>query len=69
MFRTKYIKKIPWDYNDYKRAYYWALDQIHKIEDEEEWEASPDFFYCKNLCGYRNCCMFATGGDERFGEI
>ena len=58
MFRMKYIKQIPWDYQEYKEAYYWALDQIHKLESEEEWEPNIDFFYCKNLCGYRFNCPY-----------
>lgn len=58
MFRTKYLKKIPWKKEDYEEAYYWALDQIHLLENESEWEPNVNFFYCKNLCGYRFNCPY-----------
>lgn len=66
MFRTKTIKSIPWKREDYEEAYYWALDQIHKLEQEEEWSSNADFFYCKNLCGYRNNCIVARGDADDF---
>ena len=64
MFRTKYIKKIYWTREAYDEAYYWALDQIHKLEQEEDWEPHVDFFYCRNLCGYRNNCFDAQSMEE-----
>ena len=64
MFRMKYIKQIPWDYQEYQESYYWALDQIHKLEEESEWEPTIDFFYCKSLCGYRNNCPYVTESGE-----
>ena len=66
MFRTKIIKRIPWMESEYKKAYYWALDQIHKLEEEKDWLPNKDFFYCKNLCGYRNNCEMAQFDEELF---
>lgn len=63
MFRSKFIKRIPWTQEAYEEAYYWALDQIHTLENEKIWSPNVDFFYCKNLCGYRNNCMF--GSEDR----
>jgi hypothetical protein len=53
------------NYQEYQEAYYWALDQIHKLESEEEWEPNIDFFYCNNLCGYRFNCPYVTQEVEK----
>lgn len=34
----------------------WFIDEIHKIEQEEKWEKTPNEYFCKNLCGSRKNC-------------
>lgn len=59
MFKDQNNIKIPWDKEEYEEAIQWALDTIHKIEQEEEWRANPDWYYCHNLCGQRfNACPY-----------
>ena len=58
MFRNQFIKTIHWSQEGYDEAYNWALDQIHLLENESEWEPNVNFFYCKNLCGYRFNCPY-----------
>ena len=68
LFRQGVIKSIPFDVKALREAYDWALDTIHLLEKEDEWEPKQDFFYCRNLCGYRHNC-FATqadGQEERY---
>lgn len=69
MFRTKYIKKIYWTREAYDEAYYWALDQIHLLENEENWLPKQDYFYCQNLCGYRNNCIDSLEVKNWFEQI
>lgn len=58
------IKPIPWVKEDYEEAVNWALDQIHTLENEKLWFPNEDFFYCNNLCGYRNKCFMPQGEDN-----
>lgn len=53
---------IPFVKYEYDAAIKWALDTIHEAEKEENFEASHEFFYCKNLCNFRNSCEYADGG-------
>lgn len=56
LFRQGYVKTIPWNKEDFEEAKTWALNTIAAIEQEENWEPKEDFFYCRNLCGYRDSC-------------
>lgn len=40
----------------YEEAKRWAVDSIHRIENEEEFEANPEFFKCIYLCGVSDRC-------------
>jgi hypothetical protein len=37
-------------------SYQWFLDQIQKIGKETEWNATPQDYFCNNLCGVRATC-------------
>lgn len=50
---------IPFDENEYKETLKWAENIIKKTEKEIEFEASVDYFYCNNLCNFRNSCEYA----------
>ena len=69
MFRSGVIKVIPWVKEDYDEAVTWALDQIHLLEKEEEFAPKEDFFYCKNLCGYRDSCFVANQKNDAAEEF
>ena len=47
--------KIPFNETEYQEALDWALDTIHRIEQETEWRPNPDFWYCHYLCGMTGC--------------
>ncbi len=55
MFRDRNWIKIPFDQADYQDAQEWALDTIHKIEQETEWRPNPEYWYCNYLCGIEDC--------------
>jgi hypothetical protein len=64
-FKDNKIAKIKFDMNDYNEAIAWLETTIEEIKKEEEFGETADFFYCSNICEYRNCCEYREfGGDE-----
>lgn len=68
---NKYPKKIMWnhfksnkyaviDFNkhEYQEAIQWFVDTIHEIEKDKHFLAKTEFFYCVNLCGFRDDCEY-----------
>lgn len=53
------LMKITFDEKEYKETIQWFVDTIHKIENEEEYQPNKDYFYCHNLCNFRNSCEYA----------
>ena len=58
MIRQKEWIKIPFNKDEYQEAQDWALETIHKIENETEWLPSPQMWYCNYLCGQSDCCPY-----------
>ena len=67
LFKDRDWIRIQFDNTEYQEAQDWALDTIHRIENEKEWDLSPDFissvndgkyppFYCMNSCSQRYKC-------------
>lgn len=57
---------IPFIMAEYEEAIKWFVDTVKTIEKEKDFEAAQDFFYCNNLCNFRNSCeykQFNSGGD------
>lgn len=63
MFKDRKYIEIPWKQEEYEESKKWVIDTIHMIENEEDWEAKPDYYYCHYLCGQREIC------DRRGGEV
>lgn len=55
-FKVNKRVKIPFVMEEYEEAIRWFRHQIFLIEREEEYEPKINFFYCKNLCNFRNSC-------------
>lgn len=36
----------------------WVLSEIDRIYDEDKWEPSPDYFFCRYLCDCRDQCEY-----------
>ncbi len=62
-FKDQKVAAIDFDENELAKSIKWYIDTIHEIENDETFEAKEDFFYCKNLCAFRNSCEYAKGGD------
>ena len=50
---------IPFNEDEYNETIDWFKNTIHEAEKEENFEATLDYFYCKNLCSFRNCCEYS----------
>ena len=59
MIRDQREIKIPFNEDEYKEAQEWAINNIHKIENELLWlpDKSNDYF-CQQLCGIRKSCTY-----------
>ena len=55
MIRQRDFIKIPFSKNEYEEAKTWALDTIHRIENETEWLPNPNMWYCNYLCSIGEC--------------
>lgn len=63
-FRDSKWLKLPFVYEEYKDTVDWVSDVVNEIHKEEKFEPHLDFFYCNNLCGFRNSCDYKLmGGD------
>lgn len=49
---------IPFDKKEYEDTIKWFVDTIETIGKEKDFEPSEDFFYCHNLCNFRNSCEY-----------
>lgn len=53
MFRTGDIIKIKFVQEEYEEAIEWAKETIKTIEEERNWEPTPDDFFCRFICDHR----------------
>lgn len=56
---------IPFIQSEYDEAIKWFQDMIGVIEVEEDFAPSEDFFYCFNLCNFRNSCEYKLAASKR----
>ena len=49
---------IPFSKKEYNAAMKWLINSIHEIEDETDYDATLDYFYCNNLCNFRYNCEY-----------
>lgn len=54
---------IPFDENEYRETMEWLEDTIHIIEEEENFDPTLDYFFCKNLCNFRASCEYCATAD------
>jgi len=65
-FNDQKVYKIPFDFEEYKKAIEWAINTIHLIENEELFEEHEDFYFCHNICEFRRSCTY--GIQEKHDE-
>lgn len=56
---------IPFIEKEYDEAVKWLTQTIHKVENEKDFKPTLDYFYCTNLCNFRNCCEYCKDSDWR----
>ena len=61
-FKSQKMAVVPFDKAEYDATLKWAEDTIKEMYDEIFFDAKEDYFYCRNLCDYRDICEFANGG-------
>ena len=61
-FKSQKFAVIPFYESEYLETLQWAEDTIKEMYDEIFFDAKEDYFYCRNLCDYRDICEFANGG-------
>lgn len=52
------LAKIPFQKEEYIEAMNWFRRTLEAAGKETEYEPTPDFFYCNNLCNFRNSCEY-----------
>lgn len=57
-FKDEKLVWVKFDDDVYRDSVQWFVDSIHQIEDEENFEPNISYFYCKNLCDFRNSCEY-----------
>ena len=54
---------IPFNQKEYEKAISWFKDTINVAAKEIEYSPTKEFFYCTQLCNFRNSCEY-----KKFGE-
>ena len=57
-FRNGNFIEEPFDEDAYERVQQWAIDLINKLLLVEDFEGTPEFFKCRNICGLHNKCKY-----------
>jgi len=52
--------EIEFSLDDYMEAMGWIKESIEQIEREEEFPPNLNYFYCTQLCNFRNSCEYAA---------
>jgi hypothetical protein len=63
-FRDKQWLKLPFIREEYEAARKWAIQLIDEVYKEDNFLPKLDYFYCNNLCGFRNSCDYKLMGGE-----
>ena len=57
-FKEQRIVVIPFLQSEYQAALDWFVEEIHKIENDNLFDANKDYFFCANLCNFRKSCEY-----------
>lgn len=63
-FKEQKWLKLPFIKEEYEEAKKWATELISEIYNEDNFLPNLDYFYCNNLCGFRNNCDYKLMGGE-----
>lgn len=57
-FKDQKYVRVEFNRKDYEAAIEWFLSMIKQIEKDILFMPKKDFFYCANLCNFRNTCEY-----------
>ena len=57
-FRTHTVIREPFVKEKFEDAKVWAVNLIHQIEENEDWNPDIDFWKCSYLCEHHNNCEY-----------
>jgi len=63
-FKDQKWLKLPFIKEEYEEAKKWAVELIGEIHNDENFLPNLSYFYCNNLCGFRNVCDYKLMGGE-----
>lgn len=63
-FRNQKWLNLPFIKEEYETSKKWAINVISEIHKEENFVPKMDYFYCSNLCGFRNSCDYKMMGSD-----
>lgn len=55
--------EIPFNEDEYNAVIDWAYETILDIQNEKDFEPTMNYFYCTQLCGFRNSCEYAADAE------
>lgn len=58
-FRNNSTVSTEFDKSEQEKVTEWAISTIEEIKKEKHFYANPDWFKCRNLCGFFEICEFA----------
>lgn len=63
-FKEQKWLKLPFIKEEYEISRKWATELISEVYKEENFLPNLDYFYCNNLCGFRNSCDYKLMGSD-----
>lgn len=63
-FKEQKWLKLPFIEEEFEDSKKWATELILEIYNENNFLPKLDYFYCNNLCGFRNSCDYKLMGGE-----
>lgn len=65
LFRKQRAIDITFNKDEFNKTLEWLKASVKEIRACTNWEPQYDYFYCHELCSFRNSCPYAKGGDEK----
>ena len=64
-FKDSKIAEVKFDRKEFEDTISWCKNLIKKINKDVTFEPNKDFFFCSQLCSYRECCEYREKYDWR----
>ena len=57
-FKSGVFIEEPFNHDAFEQAKDWTVHEVRYIADETEFRPCLDWFYCNNLCGFKEVCCY-----------